>query len=490
MATGPDDDPQHEVLRGLAFVRQGLGMVGEATCWSLSDNETRAALEDVTHLQAVARSAYLKLLAESAGRDVPRPKGNKDTDQPQIAASAETCAWLAAQARLSTGRVRADLNEARALDPVEGDLRNLGRELAAGNVTPEHAGVAVRALRGIPVKQRTQLRAKIDQQLTGNAKQFAPPTTKILATHLLDTIEPDRAKHFDALADQRRELYVFTDSTGMLIVRGQLEPVGGAAFKGLIEHLSAPHRGPVAGEDGQSELTINDQRSTAQRRHDALIEAVRLASGNLDAGVRAGEPPRVVVHTTTDQLAAATGGDGTAFLKPTDPATPPPGSASCEQTGPLTPATLGRLACDAVIDRILLDPNGKVLQMDTLGRLFTGAQRRALAARDGGCAFPGCDRPPSWCDSHHVIYWTDGGPTTLDNGILLCGPHHTTIHLGHWQIVMKNGIPWFIPPPHLDPRRTPIRNTVHDAITTARRAGQQMYLDLPLEPEDRPPDTG
>ena len=470
MATGPDDDPQHDVLRGLAFVRQGLGMVGEATCWSLSDDETRAALEDVTHLQAVARAAYLRLLAESARRDDPTRPGTRD--------GAETSAFVSAACRLSTGRVRADLREATALDPDHGDLRGLGARLAAGKVTPEHTGIAVRALDSIPAKIARDRRADIDTVLTDHATRFAPPVTRKLATHLLATIVPDRADHFDAEAHLRRELYVFTDSTGMVIVRGQLEPAGGAAFKGLIDHLSAPHHGPVETEDGQAELTINDQRSPAQRRHDALTEAVRLASGNLDAGVRAGEPPRVVVHTSTDQLAAATGGDGTAFLKP-------PGSATCEQTGPLTPATLGRLACDAVIDRILLDPNGKVLQMDTLGRLFTGAQRRALAARDGGCAFPGCDRPPSWCDSHHVIYWTDGGPTTLDNGVLLCGPHHTTIHLGDWVIVMKDGVPWFLPPARLDPGRTPIRNTVHDAITAARRAGQQMHLDLPLE---HPPD--
>ena len=76
----------------------------------------------------------------------------------------------------------------------------------------------------------------------------------------------------------------------------------------------------------------------------------------------------------------------------------------------------------------------------------------------------------------------------VDNGVLLCEPHHTTVHYGEWAIVMRDGVPWFIPPPHLDPGRTPIRNTVHDAITTARRAGQQMHLDLAIEP-GRPPDT-
>ena len=122
--------------------------------------------------------------------------------------------------------------------------------------------------------------------------------------------------------------------------------------------------------------------------------------------------------------------------------------------------------------------------MTTLGRYFTAAQRRALAARDLGCAFPGCDRPPSWTDAHHIVYASRGGPTTIENGVLLCSPHHTEIHHGQWRIIVRDGVPWFIPPTHLDPDQRPIRNTVHQAITETRHAGQQLRLALD------PPDTG
>lgn len=60
--------------------------------------------------------------------------------------------------------------------------------------------------------------------------------------------------------------------------------------------------------------------------------------------------------------------------------------------------------------------------------------RRAVIARDGGCAFPGCDRPAHWCDCHHIIYWADGGPTMLDNLILQCRFHHRLVHEGGWTI--------------------------------------------------------
>ncbi len=221
----------------------------------------------------------------------------------------------------------------------------------------------------------------------------------------------------------------------------------------------------------------------------------RLASVALHIGVRAAEPPRVVVHTTPEQLAAAHTRDGAAFAKPAA------GAATSEQTRPLTPTTLALLACHAWghlplagdTNRVLLNDSGRVLQMTTLGRYFTPAQHRALAARDLGCAFPGCDRPPSWTDAHHVIYARHAGPTTIDNGVLLCGPHHTEIHLGHRTITMRDGIPWFTPPPHLDPDQRPVRNAVHQAAADTRRRAQQLILPWNAsdasDAHDEQPDT-
>ena len=95
-------------------------------------------------------------------------------------------------------------------------------------------------------------------------------------------------------------------------------------------------------------------------------------------------------------------------------------------------------------------------------RLFTGAVRRALALRDRGCAFPGCDRPVGWCDAHHITGWANGGATTVDNGVLLCGHHHRLIERRHWEIIIAaDGIPEFRPPPWTDPNQRPLRNHMH-----------------------------
>lgn len=74
-------------------------------------------------------------------------------------------------------------------------------------------------------------------------------------------------------------------------------------------------------------------------------------------------------------------------------------------------------------------------------RLFTTAQVQAIAARDGGCTFPGCTRPPDWTDAHHLIHWADGGHTDLDNAALLCRMHHGVVHSGHLAGMVTTGPP-------------------------------------------------
>ncbi|MEQ7127153.1 DUF222 domain-containing protein [Actinopolymorpha sp. B11F2] len=89
-----------------------------------------------------------------------------------------------------------------------------------------------------------------------------------------------------------------------------------------------------------------------------------------------------------------------------------------------------------------------VIRIDGI-RLFVGKTRRLLELRDRGCAFPGCDRPPSWCEGHHVIAWLKGGPTTVANGVLLCAFHHRLTHQGAWTVrIAGDGMPEFVPPPN------------------------------------------
>ncbi|MFC9333609.1 DUF222 domain-containing protein [Arthrobacter sp. NPDC057009] len=139
----------------------------------------------------------------------------------------------------------------------------------------------------------------------------------------------------------------------------------------------------------------------------------------------------------------------------------PTGSGTFTYTGPVTASTIRKTACDADIIPVLLSSQGRILDIGRTTRIFPPHIRKALNARDQGCAFPNCTIPATWCEAHHITYWSQGGPTSTDNGVLLCTAHHHLIHKEQWKIHVKNGTPWFIPPPHIDPRQQPRQNHHH-----------------------------
>jgi Domain of unknown function (DUF222) len=102
----------------------------------------------------------------------------------------------------------------------------------------------------------------------------------------------------------------------------------------------------------------------------------------------------------------------------------------CEltRTGTITSETARRILCDADVTRILISGDSEPLDVGRSVRTATPAQRKALTVRDGGCTWPGCRRPPDWCDAHHRTHWLDGGGTELGNLQLLCRRHHIATH--------------------------------------------------------------
>ncbi len=385
---------------------------------------------------------------------------------------------LEAELGTGAGRARADVAAARAIDPYaaldpvaaqdRGSLPGMGAALARGEVSRAHVDVAVRTIDRIPARIRRAAAPVVDDFLVEVSSAHPPRACENLAAEVLDRLDPDRTERgLDPDAHLRRRLDVVVDSSGMVVVRGQLDAPNGAALRAAIDHYSAP---VPAGTDEDGQAVVRDTRTPSQRRADALctIATASMAS----AGTRAGEPPRVVVHTTVEQIRAlcssAARDRGTA------------GRADCEQTGPITPATLERLTCDAVLHRVLTAPNGAVLDLGRSVRLATAAQRRALAARDRGCVVPGCRRPPTWCDAHHVIPWHRGGSTDLANLALLCPAHHSAVHAGTVEVRVRDGVAWVRLDAHLalaatTPWRTDTRLDDHRA---AGRATEQVRLAL------------
>lgn len=486
MATGPDDVPQHDVLRGLAVVREGLAMVLGARGWSLSAAQARHALTEAEALRGPCEAAYLHVIRAALAAEAGARPGY------------ETAAFLKDRCRMTGSRARADVEAATLCDPETGTLAELGQALEHGEISRDHVDVARRAIKRVPAELVRARRHDVSTTLTQHATEFAPVQAEYLAAELVAAVATTKDEDLiDADAHRRRTAHVVKDALGMHQVRGQLGP-DGAFVKAVFDRLSAPGRelhdvvqdgGDTAALDG-----VTDTRSPGQRGADALVMMAKLAAAATGlqqagddrpagsttprVGTRGAEPPRVVVHCTPEQLAWAP----SAFMA--GGGMPPPGLATCEQTGPISAAELQYHACTAVLERVVLDPSGPIVEMRSVGRCANRAQRRALAARDGGCAWPGCDIPPQWCDAHHVVWWTRGGRTVVENLAMLCPRHHTEIHAEEWTVAMRDGAPWFTPPAWIDPARTPIRNTYHQRARQTRNVGQQLRLGYD------PPDTG
>ena len=120
------------------------------------------------------------------------------------------------------------------------------------------------------------------------------------------------------------------------------------------------------------------------------------------------------------------------------------GSAELDHTGPVPVEVARRIACDASIVRAVMAGPSEPLDLGRRTPLVSAAQRRAVILRDRSCRFLGCDRPPVWCDAHHIVHWEDGGPTDLCNLILLCRRHHTLLRARDgFTLAVEDGRPVF-----------------------------------------------
>jgi Domain of unknown function (DUF222)/HNH endonuclease len=173
-------------------------------------------------------------------------------------------------------------------------------------------------------------------------------------------------------------------------------------------HLSRTGNRWIIDGDGDG-----DERSTAKRRADALTRIGRYFLDHADLPIDGGEVPHVSVVVSWETIRD--------------------GLPSTHGDLALSPADISRLLCDANVARIVLGPESVPLDVGRAQRTVPRSLRRALAVRDQGCRYPGCDRRPSWCEAHHVIPWEHDGITALDNLVLLCSHHHHVVHRPGWH---------------------------------------------------------
>ncbi|MGY6496662.1 MAG: DUF222 domain-containing protein [Microcella sp.] len=254
----------------------------------------------------------------------------------------------------------------------------------------------------------------------------------------------ERAAEAEQARRDRRYLYLSQQPDGMTRLSGLLDPESAALVRSAIDGATSPRRGgPRFTSDSEierAERLIADTRTTEQIAVDALVELVRIGGEVAPNELIGAAPPAVQVIIAERDLRA---GAGLARIE--------------GQSEPVSVATAERHRCTAGTLAIVVDAAADVLSLGRETRLYTRRQRLALAARDGGCRFPGCDRPPSWSEAHHITEWMHGGRTDIANGILLCRHHHLLLHNNGWEIERHPDAGFaFRPPPRIDPDRTPI----------------------------------
>jgi hypothetical protein len=247
----------------------------------------------------------------------------------------------------------------------------------------------------------------------------------------------------EALLRSKRYLRLTPLPDGMTRIHGLLDPESAALVTSAVDLVTAPRRGGprfVREEDRtRAERVVNDPRTTDQLALDSVVEMIRIA-GAADTGrVFGTHRPTVRVHVQKHDLERGTG------------------AASIEgQTASVSIATAERLGCAGGYLPILFD-GSTALDLGRTRRLHSRAQRDVLAAIWGGCPVPGCDRPPSWTEAHHIIPSSEGGGTSVEDGILLCRHHHMLIHNNRWRI-RRQGTEYWLDPPEGPPVRLVPKN--------------------------------
>ena len=188
-----------------------------------------------------------------------------------------------------------------------------------------------------------------------------------------------------------------------MVVRGQLDAVGGEKLKAALESIV------------QADRPKGDLRTRAQQQADAMVQLAdnQLASGNLPF-LRTVKPNVVVTIPVEDLFAPATS----------------PATATTAFGSLLSAAKARMLACDGSITPVTIDQHGMPLNMGRTKRVVPPHLRKAVELRDEACVFAGCRAPKYFCDVHHLIHWIFDGETSLENSALLCERHHTKVHHG------------------------------------------------------------
>ena len=323
------------------------------------------------------RELYFSRLA-AALADIDLNQEYEESDQ-------TTIDWIRHNCRL-TQQAAADRVRIGEKLPVMPQSENC---LYTGEIGIQH--LAVMARTAVALKDAFE-----EKDLLPLAKKSSPGKFYHQCLHYRHSKRPKEVADEQAALAECRHLNMSTAEDGCLVLQGVLDPIGGAAVRAVLEPLA-------------KRLGKDDYRQRDQRLADALVEGLT-HGGRLKVQMQ--------VTSSIETLLGLLGAPG----------------AETEFSVPVSSKTVERWACDCSLTRVLMQ-DSVVIDVGRSQRVIAGPKRRALVARDRHCRWPGCERPASWCDGHHILYWTNGGGLELENMVLLCQRHHWLVHEGGWRVV-------------------------------------------------------
>lgn len=344
----------------------------------------------------------------------------------------------------------APLGEALLHGRISGDQhdairRGLGEpptvEITAPEGAPTETSAATVALL---TASRDEARRAWECAATQLIDEAACRTVEDLASQaraIRDLLDPEGAQRRFDERYERRSFRTWKDRDGISHGSFQFDDEGALWIKTILDTALAPRRGVRfvdEAEKQRAQVLTDDPRTNDQLAYDLAIDLLRTGAladaatvfGTRQAGVRI-----IVTQAAAD---AADRGE--------------PATASAQDDTATLPAWLAsQHACETGVRECRFDHAGNPLDLGREARLFSAKQKLSLAIRDGGCRWPGCDRPAHYCEAHHIDPWAGGGSTDIDRGILLCRFHHGQLHHGGWRITRHGRGDFTLHPPGAQP---------------------------------------
>ena len=305
-----------------------------------------------------------------------------------------TAVALRVTCRIDAGVAAGHVKLARKLDLLPAVAE------AAGDISRAHAAVIADA----HTPERASELAPVEDQFVEIARQHPPRTLRGFVRRVIDAIDGDGGAATDEKQHARRRLHLSKTFDGMYALDGFYDTADGA----LLERALATEM--------RRDHVAHDPRPVAQRRADALMLLVRRGYLRGEMGDSRAVREHFSVAVDLYDLPGCSDGDIDRIR------------TEARHHGHLSAATLERLTCDCELSRVITAGPSEVLDVGRTTRTIPPAIWKALVIRDQHCQHPGCDRPPTDCEAHHLEHWSHGGRTSLENLKLFCRHHHTEEH--------------------------------------------------------------